>query len=150
MPTQSDEERAILRRIDPASTEHRRHLISCEHQSQQEFDKTLIALSGGALAISFAFVENFIGDKGPAAANTLFAAWICWAASLLAVFVSFFCSVHALRLAVQQFDLGQNEQRPGGLYAVWVEVLNIVGALLFLAGVALMFRFVYLNLKGMQ
>jgi hypothetical protein len=78
---ETDEERAAKRRSEPVHIEHRRHLINCEQKSQEEFDKTLVALSGGALAISFAFVENFIRDRGANEIWTLFAAWICWAGS---------------------------------------------------------------------
>lgn len=106
-----------------------------------------MVLSGGALAISFGFVENFIGPNGAVAARTLFGAWICWASSLTAVLCSFLLSVKALRRAKEEFDEGLEPQKPGGWFAWWLSALNFVGPVLFVIGLLLMFSFINQNLE---
>ena len=57
---------------------YRNVLIALETKSQTEYDRLVVALSGGALGISFAFVERFVGDDPPLALWTLMAAWVAW------------------------------------------------------------------------
>ena len=45
--------------------QYRTALSALEQKSQAEYDRLVVLLSGGALGISFAFVEGFIGDDPP-------------------------------------------------------------------------------------
>ena len=83
---------------------YRNVLIALETKSQTEYDRLVVALSGGALGISFAFVERFVGDDPPLALWTLMAAWVAWVCSLALMLGSHFFSTKALRKAVIQVD----------------------------------------------
>ena len=48
--------------MDKTLQEYRAHLVSAAQKAQEDFDKTLLALSGGALGVSFAFVKDIVGD----------------------------------------------------------------------------------------
>ena len=123
--------------------EYRKHIAEAGQKAQEEFDKTIIALSGGGLGISFSFVGNFIKDKPAHSIPFLYYSWIGWSFSLLFVLCSYFCSIHALRRTLEQSYTGSvYNQRPGGWWAVATEVLNIVGALLFVVGLFLTVIFI--------
>ena len=46
-----------------ALQKYRDFLIAAEQKSQEDYDKTVIALSGGALGISFAFATDIVGGQ---------------------------------------------------------------------------------------
>lgn len=147
MTNQHDPQKERARRAsDPAQAKYREHLLACEQKSQESYDKTLLTLSGGALAISFAFVENFIAKRPIENAGTLTAAWVCWAGSLALLLASFYISVFAFRRTLMDFDDGHPMKEPGGTSGYWVDALNAVGGILFIAGLILMFIFVHNNL----
>jgi hypothetical protein len=41
---------------------YRDYLIEAERQTQRDYDKTVVALSGGALGLSFVFIRDVIGQ----------------------------------------------------------------------------------------
>ena len=130
--------------VDPA---YRNHLVLAEQKSQDDFDKTVLSLSGGALGISFAFVKDMIGENPIVHPTWLWLSWVIWAFSSLAVLASFFMSHLALREAIAQCDNGTiHHKKPGGVFATLTQVLNASGALLFVAGVCFMAAFVNVNL----
>jgi hypothetical protein len=133
---------------DTALAEYRTHLIKAEQKAQEDFDKTVLSLSGGALGISFAFVKDVIGTDPIQNAGLLFSAWICWGLSVTSVLLSYYTSNLALRKAIKQVDDGKiRGERPGKCFDMITAVLNLLGAILFFAGVILMTIFVALNLE---
>ena len=134
--------------MDEHLREYRTLLVTAEQKAQEDFDKTVLSLSGGALGISFAFVKDIIGNKPIASPALLLWSWIAWGTSVTSVLASFYCSQQALRHAVDQVDAVKvYDQIPGGVYSRLTALLNAVGGLLFLAGVVLMVLFVAQNLR---
>ncbi len=134
--------------MDKHLEEYRNLLIVAEQKAQEDFDKTVLSLSGGALGISFAFVKDIVGNKPIANSEFLLLSWIAWGLSVTSVLVSFYFSQQALRQAIQQVDAGEiYKQSPGGLFSRLTAILNAAGGLLFLAGVILMVVFVSYNLR---
>ena len=127
--------------------EYRKFLVAAEQKSQEDFDKTVLALSGGALGISFAFLKEVIGSEPIVHPYWLLAAWLAWAFSMFAVLFSYFLSQMALRKAVSQVDKGTiYEQKAGGAYAQWTATFNATGAVLFVVGVCCIAVFASSNL----
>ncbi len=132
---------------DPLS-EYRKFLVAAEQKSQEDFDKTVLALSGGALGISFTFLKDVIGSNPISHPNLLFASWLAWAFSTFSVLASYYLSHMALRAAIAQVDQGTiYKQRPGGALSLWTAGLNAGGAILFLVGVCCITLFVGSNLS---
>lgn len=120
---------------DPLA-EYRKILVAAEQKSQEDFDKTVLALSGGALGISFTFLKDVIGSSPITRPELLFGAWVAWAVSTFAVLASYYLSHLALRRAISQVDKGKiYKQRPGGVLSLCTAGLNAAGAILFLVGV---------------
>ncbi|MFZ4777221.1 MAG: hypothetical protein ACOYM3_17780 [Terrimicrobiaceae bacterium] len=133
---------------DPAVAEYRRLLTSAEQQSQADFDKAILALSGGALAISFSFIKDVVGPDNMIRSGFLLWSWIVWALSSCSVLLSFFTSQLALRKTIKELDAhGKVPPRPGGWYDRLTSIFNISGLVLFLLGIFLMIFFLHFNLK---
>ena len=125
---------------------YRAHLMEAEQKSQEQYDKAVLAMSGGGLAISFAFVKDIVGSTPVQQPCLLLLAWVSWGLSVTSVLFSFFFSQLALRKAIPQVD----EQtvfvsRPGGWYDVATAALNCAGGVLFLVGVVFVVVFAYHN-----
>lgn len=126
---------------------YRQSLIEAEKKGQDSFDKTVLSLAGGALGISFLFIKDVIGENPINHPVLLLLAWLCWAASTLAVLSSFFTSNLALRRAVQQCDNGTIDcEPPGGFYSKLTRMFNVSGIVFLIAGILFMATFVYQNL----
>lgn len=130
-----------------AIAEYRGLLIQTEQDSQADFDKGVLALSGGALGLSFAFTKDIVGTTHIIHAVYLLASWIAWAISSTSVLVSFLTSQLAMRKAIRQLDRGVlGNQHPGGWLDSVTAALNVTGLVLFLFGLALMVVFLKYNI----
>lgn len=128
--------------------EYRDLLIRSEQKAQEDFDKTILSLSSGALGISFAFLKDVVGAD-PINVRLLTIAWISWALSSTSILVSYYTSQQALRIAIKQVDLKKiREETPGGWQDKITGFLNWLGLILFVAGLFFMIWFVKLNLEG--
>lgn len=126
--------------------EYRKQMVAAEQKSQEDFDKTVLALSGGALGISFTFLKDVVGTAPMTYPYFLVLAWVSWGLSTFAVLLSFHLSHLALRKTIEQVDAGLvRKQKPGGAYARATAILNMSGAALFLAGVISVVVFVSFN-----
>ena len=142
--TPKDDSLAQKDEVDP---EYRQWLVAAEQKAQEDFDKTVLTLSGGALGISFAFVKDIIGERPIEHSWLLIGAWLLWALSTSAMLASFFVSRLALRRAIEKCDDGTIFcGSPGGIFTHLTRALNVSGAVLFFAGVCLMAAFVSANL----
>ncbi len=129
--------------------EYRQWLLAAEQKSQEDFDKTVLSLSGGALGISFVFLKDVIGPHPIALSGVLLGAWFSWAFSTFSILASYYLSHLALRRAISQIDDGTiYEKPPGGAFAIWTATLNAIGAILFLAGVCCITVFAGANLSS--
>ena len=128
--------------------QYRKDLLATEQKSQAEYDRLVVALSGGALGVSFAFVERFIGDDPPRVLWTLMVAWIVWVCSLAFVLGSHFLSTMAMRATVVQLDDGKIDTEPvGGASDPVLVWLNFLGGATFILGAFLAGVFVWYNLE---
>jgi hypothetical protein len=131
---------------DDDLTSYRQYLVAAEQKSQEDFDKTILALSGGALGISFTFLKDVIASSPITHPWLLLASWAAWGFSTFAVLASFYLSHLALRKAIAQVDDGTIRKSPvGGWFAKATAWLNASGAVLFLLGVLCMTAFAGFN-----
>ena len=128
--------------------EHRKHLVACDQKSQEDFDKTVLSLSGGALGISFVFLKDVIGPNPIQSPALLFAAWVAWGISTFCVLASYYLSHLAIRKTISQIDMDTlHREKPGGRYRDATAFLNAAGAVFFLLGVCTITLFASANLK---
>jgi hypothetical protein len=133
---------------DPEFAEYRKHLVLAEQKAQEDYDKTVLSLSGGALGISFAFIDKVVKTKPLVSPGYLFWSWVAWASSVVIVLASYFFSIRALRKAIKQSHTGEiYVRKPGGWAALLTETANIFGAAFFILGLFLLGVFVWRNIS---
>lgn len=133
--------------LDEVAAEYRRQLLTLEQKSTEAFDKAVLSLSGGALGLSIAFLNNGFAPNRAGLTGFLLGAWIFWASSLILTLISFWLSARAMQLAVKQLDEGRlPQEHPGGLWDKATKLLTPLGGVGFIGGVGLMIFFVHSNL----
>ena len=127
----------------------RDRLVENLSKANDAFDSTLVKLSSGALALSFVFVRQFVGDSEVQAAGLLGAAWVLWIASLTCCLVSHHTSGTAMEEAIKGID---KDDRPNsGGYRGYNEAtrwLNRGGGVAFVLATVLAVVFMIRNLVG--
>lgn len=137
---------------EKAQSQYRDLLIDCERRSQGDYDKGVMTLSGGALAVSFSFVNTFLGDDVDAQRLwTLGTAWLCWVVSLATLLASHYMSAAALRWTLACHDAERRGRPVPKALPGWrdsaVGLLNAFAGLAFVVGAAFSGWFVYSNLR---
>src|SRR5438552_1062864 len=84
--------------------DYRASLQKLEQDMQREYDKAVMALSGGAFGVSLTFLKDVVGTSHIAEPFFLLIAWIAWGLSVTCVLFSYFTSTLALRAALEQVD----------------------------------------------
>jgi hypothetical protein len=133
--------------MDQSLQEYRQYLVSAKQQAQNNYDKHLISLSGGALGISIAFIHNIVGNHILIYTGYLLSAWSLWTAAIALMLISFFTSRIAFDIAIKQVDTGVVwKEHVGGVWDRITAVVNILSGLCFLSGVISIIIFIIHNL----
>ena len=110
--------------------------------------KTMVALAGGTLALSIAFLQDIIETASIRAAALLFLAWLFLVLSLATALGQLLAGIRARRHAIEQMDQGRlRTERAGGIYASMASKLFYAPFILLVFGVTLMAVFVFFNLE---
>lgn len=133
--------------MDDELKKYRLQLVDTMQKVSESYDKTIITLSGGALALSFTFIKNFIDEKQIFNPELLFFSWVLLASSLSTVLLSLFFARLAFKKAIEQVDNGTiYNTKAEGTYGRITSILHSSGAVLLIAGLFLLGGFVYANL----
>lgn len=129
--------------------EYRKTLIELEQRIGEGYDKTLIALSGGALGITITFIKDIVGESNIECGRLALIAWSAWALSLSSLLAAFYFGTMAYRYAIKKLDGGElNSKNPGGIFSTFTNYLNAIGGTSFIFGVIIFIGFAYKNLGG--
>lgn len=132
-----------------ALRKYREFLLSEQSKSQAEFDKNILWLSSGALAVSFTFLKDLISTNQIEAPLLLAIAWICWLISIFSIFFSYHYSSLSLKQEVSRVDNGTNYDSPPAeeKYAIYTLLLNRAGIVFLFSGIVFIIIFSSLNLN---
>jgi hypothetical protein len=150
--------------------EERKILVELESRAYSTYDRTIITLASGAIAVSITFSSSILrGDSTLSwTVYLLFASWLFWLLSILSQLMSFLITAKVMRNAVERLNseyleyeegrpinemiasvLGTKETQkpidPKGFdkYAGWPTFLNKYSLGTFTAGVIIFLIFAY-------
>jgi beta-lactamase regulating signal transducer with metallopeptidase domain len=137
----------------------RRNSEQDSRQSQDQFDKALMALSASGIGVTIAFLDKIVPFHDASLKWLLFLIWLTWGLCLLATMFSFYASVRALarseRQIAKEIDAVRIAPNPddvpapkndGGKWNTATKALNEVAAVLFILGLIAMLVFIWYNL----
>ena len=105
--------------------------------------KTMVAVTGGALALLITFLGNILGTKNIHAPIYLFWAWGCLALSLAVAVAELMLGIHVRKQVIKEIAQGQKKD-PGGKLVNLLEKIRYIPFLLLAGGFVIMGRFFYL------
>jgi len=140
--------------------EERKALHAAEEAYAGRFDKWMVTLSGGALAVSMTFVKDLVRPHQPLAVWTLFVAWVAFG---VVIILSLWCTLLCQKVREQfgdDLDAAFREAGPDPLaraaelqgrrcLPMLIPWLNRGSLALFLMGVILLGAFISQNLADM-
>ena len=140
----TEEYRALL-------TEERKSLGAAILDQSKSFDKYVLTLASGALALSLTFIEKIVPHPDANTISILIGAWAAFGLSILLTLVSFLFSQKACRKNIDTIDglltkaFDYNNQPPNRL-AIFTDLLNWISMFSFVTGVALLTAFTVRNI----
>lgn len=131
--------------------EERKLSIEAERGTAQQFDKAILTLAAGALALSITFINQIAPYPKPESIYFLIGAWSLFCLSMLSTLISFLTSQKACRNARDILDEifhndKQNNITKDNKAATWTNRLNYCSIALFIWGVILLIIFSAMNL----
>jgi hypothetical protein len=130
--------------------DERKNLVEGETKSAEQFDRTLVTLAGGGLAVSLAFIEKIAPNPKKETLWLLAIAWAGLVLSLLFILCSFLTSQRAYRQqrAILEVDFldPPGTQRPVNKWAVRTMWLNRLAIGLFIIGACMLAAFTITNM----
>ncbi len=124
---------------DDPLTPYLTHLLDARDRVRAAYDKAVLALSGGALALSFVYIRDVVGDDGPiVAGNVLVWSWISFAVSIAAILVAMLTSQEALRVTIRRVYDKKLPALEGGWHTIVTTFLRAFAAASFVLGVVLL------------
>jgi len=126
--------------VDPWSRDRER-LLALHEATTQAFDKAIMTLSGGALAVSISFIHDVAHH--PRHKPLIGVSWGAFGLSLLLILWSFLTSERATRRMVHQMADAEAEEIAEGTLT---DVLNWSSAASFVVGVVCLVIFAVLNI----
>jgi len=127
--------------------EERKQLVEAERKTAQQFDKAILTLAAGALALSITFINHIAPHPKPNSIYFLIIAWISFSLSMLSTLISFLTSQAACRKQRDIIDksvLDKNDSKNKA--ASWTNWLNYFSIGFFIAGVIFLIIFSIINL----
>jgi hypothetical protein len=132
--------------------DERKALVEGEQASADQFDKSILTLAGGALAISLIFLEKIVPEPKASTLPYLYCGWTALVVSLCAILASFLTSQHAYRRqrkiveAVFFAEPGKEPEMVNS-WGRWTSVLNWISILVFILGVSMLVVFSTENIR---
>ena len=133
--------------------EYRGRLETQLQAAYDQFDKAILTLSGGALALSIGFIKDVVPLSRAVWKPLLISSWVGFAVAVLLTVVSFLVSQRAYELQIQSAqdyfvdDVADALNRRNHC-SRWVRMLNIAAISFFMIAVVLTISFVAVNTIG--
>ncbi|MDA8215610.1 MAG: hypothetical protein M0Z64_10105 [Nitrospiraceae bacterium] len=129
--------------------DERKQLIEAERNTAQQFDKAILTLAAGALALSITFINQIAPNPKPHSVYFLIGAWILFCSSLLSTLISFLTSQVACRKQRDILDdkISNKENNTKNKAALWTDRLNYFSIVSFIIGVIALIIFSIINLS---
>lgn len=127
--------------------EYRQFLIDTRIKLNESYDKLIITLSGGALALSITFLKDVVGSKGIDHPQFLLISWALFVCSLSSILCSILFGLSAYKKALKQVD---NEtiliEKAGGKSSSLSAVMHWLAAICLMFGLVFISLFAYYNI----
>lgn len=143
---------ADVRRLE-LFQKHQQQAWSDRQSSSDEYDKAVLAVASGGLALSIAFIEKIVPLQTAVGIIWLQASWVAFALSILAIVFSFRLSIVGLDQHLKHLEKYYLEQQPEYLSKstsvnTWLWLCNWASGVTLVVAIAATALFAGMNMKG--
>ncbi len=111
-------------------------LYETRRYAGEQYDKLIVYLSGGALALTVGFIEKIVDLSKIKDLSLLYFSWIYFSASLITILISH-------RTSLLSIDLGiKGREKPSDVWNVITDILNWISLVALVFGIISFIRFV--------
>lgn len=136
--------------MDEKLSAYRTMLLDTLRFLNESYDKMLVTLAGGALALSITFLKDVIELEKVSGESLLFFAWLGFILSLASVLGRILFGIEAYRHAIKQVDNGTiYDAKVGGTFSSITRGLHMTSAIFLLIGLICIASFSYINVGDM-
>ena len=133
--------------MDAEDLEYRKLLISTQHKLNDSYDKLVVTLSGGALALSITFLKDIVALDEARFTWVLASSWALFIISLAFIFGEILFGIEAYKKAINQLDVDTiRKEKVGGLFSTLTKWFNRAAAIALLLGLLFITTFIFLNI----
>jgi len=129
--------------------EQRTLLTNLQLDASKVFDRTLTALSAGALVLSVTFIGEIAPHPVTGSTYYIILSWISFGVALIAILIALYCSQKGSKAHIKELDRKYKENEWKEFESQWYKctnIFNIVSIIAFINGIALFIVFSYINL----
>jgi hypothetical protein len=129
--------------------DYRTRTLDSAKEQIGKYDRSVLFLSSGAIALSMAFLDKIVGQNAPVGVCVLAGAWAVFVLSLVAVVGSQFCGFKAAHFDVNQIEQAYSHPKYQWKRNPWnfgVELCNFASGIFFCTGAAALVMFAYQNI----
>lgn len=128
---------------------YRAELIAIKNKLHENYDKLVVALSGGALALSITFLKDLVEFDNILFPYLLIISWGFFVASIACVLLEILFGIEAQKRAIKQTDDGSIYiSKPGGWLSGATVLLRYSAAILVLLGLLSISIFSFCNINS--
>ncbi len=138
---------------------HRESLKKNRDSALEQTDKLILALTSGALTVSFAFLDGIVDLKVATNVGLIEWAWILWTTSLIVSLAAFILSYHIFRIDAKRIGLkidnnGKDTEKTKKMKATkdylscWTRLGNWISIFSFVIGLVFFIGFININIYG--
>lgn len=129
--------------------EERKQSVSAERDTAQQFDKAILTLAAGALALSLTFINQVAPHPKSNSIFFLVSAWSLFCISLCLTLISFLTSQAACRRyrEILDADILEKSDNSENIPARWTNWLNYLSISFFILGIVFLIIFSATNLS---
>ena len=133
--------------ISPELQAYRDGLVETQRKLNESYDKLIITLSGGSLALSITFLKDIIGSNQINQPIFLLLAWGLFILSLTAILGEILFGIKAHKNAILQVDDGTiYDQKVGGNSSFWSTATHWAAAISLVVGLLFISAFAFCNI----
>lgn len=133
--------------MDKELKNYRQGLVDTQRKLNESYDKLIITLSGGSLALSITFLKDIIGTKEVHYPFLLLIAWGLFVLSLTSILGEILFGIKAHKEAIRQVDNKTiHKEKVGGKSSSWSSTAHWVAALSLVLGLLSISIFAFFNI----
>ena len=126
---------------------YREGLVETQRKLNESYDKLIITLSGGSLALSITFLKDIVGSDKINCPLFLLIAWALFVLSLASILLEILFGIKAHKKAIRQIDDGSiYEEKVGGNSSFWSSAGHWVASISLILGLIFIAIFAFKNI----